>query len=101
MLTMLPPAGPKYLSASREARSRPRTFRSNCLWKCSTVTSSSRQNSYRPALLTRMSSAPNARSASHEEPANVGLVRDVGLYGDRLPAAPGDPARDPLAVHGT
>ena len=34
---MLPPAEPKCLTASWVVRIRPRTFRSNCLWKCSGV----------------------------------------------------------------
>ena len=35
MLTTLPPAGPKCLTASWVVRISPRTFRSNCLWKFS------------------------------------------------------------------
>ena len=45
MLMMLPPAGPKCLTASCVARIRPSTLRSNCLWKCSAVTSSIGANS--------------------------------------------------------
>jgi predicted permease len=45
MLTMLPPDGPKCRAASCDARIRPSTLRSNILWKCSAVTSSSGANS--------------------------------------------------------
>jgi hypothetical protein len=41
MFTMLPPSIPKCLTASLRARSRPRTLRSNSLWKCSSVMSPS------------------------------------------------------------
>ena len=43
-----------------------------------------------PALLTRMSSVPNASFGLREEAADVGLLGDVGLDGDGLAALAGD-----------
>ena len=41
MLITLPPREPKYFTASRVAKIRPRTFVLKCRWKCSSVISSS------------------------------------------------------------
>ena len=45
MLMMLPPPGPKCFTASWDARIKPRTLRSNSLWKWPGVTSASGTNS--------------------------------------------------------
>ena len=45
MLMMLPPTASNCFAAACEAKSRPSTFRLNCLWKCSSVTFSKGKNS--------------------------------------------------------
>ena len=51
-----------------------------------------------PALLTRMSSLPNAFFVSANRRLDVGLFGDVGLHGDGLAALAGDFGDDPLGV---
>ena len=47
-----------------------------------------------PALLTRMSSLPNAFFVSAKKALDIGLLGDVRLHGDRLAALADDFADD-------
>ena len=55
-------------------------------------------NSYTPALLTRMSTVPNAFLVSANRLVHVRLLGDIGLHGDRLAAGLLDLGGDPLGV---
>src|SRR5208282_1462366 len=83
MLTMLPPSGPKCLAASREARIRARTLRSNCLWKLPSVIPSRGENSEIPALLTRFA---EGLFRFGKKALDIGLLGDIGLHGDGFAA---------------
>ena len=90
MLMTLPPSGPKCLTASWVVRSRPRTLRLNCLWKCSSVTASSGRELIDAGVVDEDVEPAEGLFGFGEETVDVGLFGDVALDGDGFAALGGD-----------
>ena len=86
MLMMEPPSGPISLTASWVVSSRPRTLRSNCLWKCSGVMAAEGLEVVDAGVVDEDVELAEGVLGLGEEAGDVGGFGDVCLHGDGLAA---------------
>jgi hypothetical protein len=95
-LTTLPPWGPKCLTASWVARSRPRTFRSKSLWKCSGGDLRQRGELVGAGVVDEDVDPAERLLRLGEQAADVGRPGHVGLHREGPAALARDLGDDPV-----